>query len=97
MIQLVLDASLAVAYLLLAVAFYMVNGELQSLGCVPGLPFATIFQRHGVAIFHLQMTSSGPEQEAHAVHGGVSGPAQVNSARLKQTARTPTQAAAWGP
>ena len=77
MIQFVLDVSLAAMHLLEAVALRVANGELQPLGCVPGLPFTTTAQGHSVAIFHFQMTSSCLEQEAHTVHGGVAGPVKV--------------------
>ena len=81
MIQFVLDDSLSPTHLLEAVALHMNDGELQSLGCVPGLPFATASQRHGVAIRHLQVAAICHEQEAHAVRGGgVAGPAKVNPA-----------------
>ena len=79
MIQLVLDVSLAATHLLEAVVLHVNNGELQSLGCVPGLPFATTSQRHGVTIHHFQMATTGHEQEAHTVHGVVAGPAKVTS------------------
>ena len=77
MIQFVLDASLAPTHLLEAVALHVNSGELQSLGCVPGLPFASAFQHHSVAISHCQVAATGHEQEAPAVHGGVAGPGKM--------------------
>ena len=76
MIQFVLDASLAVTHLLELVALRMANDELQALGCVPGLPFATTPPNATLSpSFTCRiMATIGHEQEAHTVDGGVPGP-----------------------